>query len=140
MNHPYDSLKQLARPQQALGVSSATLYAERQARVLADMKAAFPMLSIGDPWNAPDGAIAWAAGGKWIVTCICGDAPIASPEWDIARCLACGAVYRNILWPEDREALENVLCVRPSFQRTWRPPQTLDDLRAENAERGLGEL
>ena len=80
------------------------------------------------------------AGGKWVVFCQCGDAPMASPEWDEARCFQCGAIYYNLQWPQERSAIEEALIARSEAGlRTWLPGETVSDLWQQNKEHGVPE-
>ena len=46
--------------------------------------------------------------------------------------------FRAVTWPTDLDDIEAVLLRRPqTANRNWRPPETLDDLRRENAEHGV---
>jgi hypothetical protein len=104
---------------------------------MANKRLALPGLDFLEVHEETDPIPAWIAGGKWIVTCTCGNAPSVSPEWNIARCLECGAYYQNIVWPEDMAMIESLLLVRPAIQRTWRVGETTDQLIEENTEAGL---
>jgi hypothetical protein len=133
MPHPYDRLTTLATPAEGMGLKTPEAYEQAHRVQMTTLQQKFPELGFQMPWLAPDGAIAWAAGGKWIVTCSCGDCPMASPRWNEARCFSCGAIYRGIVWPTDRAAIESALARRPAAFRAWLPGETADDLRVENA-------
>ena len=137
--HHYDALRTIATPRE--GMAGCRTREAYEARHVTEMRAkvrAFPALDIREPWEAPAGAVPFVAGGKWIVLCPCGDAPMASPDWNEARCFECGAVHRGLQWPADRDAIEAVLIVRPAAVRTWLPTETVDDLRAQNVAHGVG--
>lgn len=71
--------------------------------------------------------------GRWLGDCPCGDAPVVDPEWSLACCLYCGAIYRNIVMPDDAKDVESVLMERPhQLNRFWFTHETVADLRAEN--------
>ncbi len=75
--------------------------------------------------------------GFWVATCECGAGNGVHPEWERARCFACGAVHRVRL-PRQWRAIEHVLLERPlSETRNWKPGETLAGLRAENREHGV---
>ena len=75
--------------------------------------------------------------GKWLIRCICGNAPSVHPEWRMACCLECGAQYTDLAVPEDWQAIEAVLLKRPRrIQMNMRPDETLADLIAENLAHG----
>lgn len=139
MRHPYQNLTKIATPIEGMGHPNIYVYRLAHARQMATVAAKFPALGFSPtPWDAPDGAIPWVNGGKWTVTCACGDCPMACPEWDEVRCFLCGAVYRNLIWPPQREALERLLVKRPAHVRAWFPGESLDDIRAENLAHGVG--
>lgn len=86
---------------------------------------------------APDGAIVLVSGGSWKVVCGCGNAPVASPAWDLALCPDCGACYRRLTWPDERDAIAQVLLARPLVNRHWQPHETVADLEADNVAHGV---
>ena len=139
MPHPYDRLRRIATPREGMaGCASQVAYAARHARQMAAMRTAYPALGIRDPWEATECPVPFVLGGKWVVVCPCGDAPMASPEWDEARCFQCGAMYHGLAWPPDRVTLEALLVARPAAAvRAWLPHETLDELRGENAAHGI---
>ncbi len=135
---PYDNLTEIARPLHVHGVSSDAEYAALQRSRMMQLQAARPSSRTVEPWDSTDVAPARITGGKWVVDCACGNAPSASPEWNVARCLECGAVFRNIEWPADALAIERVLLLRKSStNRSWRSHESVEDLRRENLERGI---
>lgn len=82
---------------------------------------------------------AYVSDSRWVIDCDCGNGPSASPEWGIAICLECGAVYRPT-FPEDLGDVEAALLARPSPRnRHWHPErETAADLRHENRAHGIG--
>lgn len=78
---------------------------------------------------------------SWLSDCPSCNAGIAiEPEWGVACCFSCGAVYRNLVvpTPDDRAAIEEVLLARPFAPiRTWLPTESVEDLQAQNLARGL---
>ena len=77
--------------------------------------------------------------GRWIGLCTCQAGVAIEPGWPDARCSDCGAVYQDVIWPIEREAIEAVLLARPRVEhRNWHPSETLDMVRAENSAHGLG--
>jgi hypothetical protein len=79
--------------------------------------------------------------GRWLFDCVeldCGSGVLAHPEWQIGRCFGCGAVYTQIAFPSDWQAVEKVLLQRArTATRNWEPASSLDDLRQENADHGI---
>ncbi len=75
--------------------------------------------------------------GVWKIACSCGEHPVYSPEWGLACCFHCGAVYDGIPLPPMLAEIERLLLLRPVMvHRNWCPPETVDDLRAENLAHG----
>lgn len=85
--------------------------------------------------------------GKWITECPvpdCGDASfvwLATPLYLCANCLneTLGGRWRMVALPDDETArtLTDVLAHRALPQhRNWTPPETVDDLSAQNVEHG----
>ena len=137
MRHPYDGLFRIVTCREGIArCSTQEKYETRQRDALLKRASDFPHLGfVTKPWDAPDGQVAFIVGGKWIVKCECGDCPLASPGWNIARCLQCGAVYQSLTWPPNREEIERALLARWTANvRTWLPTETLDALLAQNAE------
>ena len=138
MRHRYDALSCIATPRE--GMAHCATHAQYVARHHEEMTAkrrGFPALGFREPWPEAPGAEPFVVDGKWIVVCACGDAPMASPEWDEARCFGCGAIYRGLVWPADRLEIESMLLRRPAAVRTWLPGETVDDLREQNLSHGV---
>ncbi len=123
-------------PRQAHGARTPDEYLEIQRTFIARL-AASGRAPVASTYAAPDGAAAYVSGGRWKVKCPCGNAPSASPEWDLACCLECGAIFRRLAWPPERAQIEALLLARPAHARHWRPGETVAFLEAENAEHGV---
>jgi hypothetical protein len=81
----------------------------------------------------------FVAGGRWQLRCTtpeCGNCPAVQPEWGLALCWDCGAIYEGLSVP-DAEAIERVLLRRLMVHRNWMPPETVADLERENLAHGL---
>lgn len=64
---------------------------------------------------------AYVSHGVWVCQCVCGNGCSAHPEWGIAVCFECGALYRPI-FPKDRAVGEAALVARPDQRtRNWFP-------------------
>ena len=113
------NLPVIGTPLHAHGVRTPEAYLAAHAAFIAAMQARYDMLVWRDPWPAPDGARPQISGGRWLVLCTCANGCSASPEWDLACCFECGAIYRRLVWPADREALEARLMALPSSDRHW---------------------
>lgn len=77
--------------------------------------------------------------GRWVVDCPCRAGVLVSPGDKDARCIAC-STRLDVKWPaaQSRAAAEKLLASRPVENRNWFPDrETLADLRAENAQRGV---
>lgn len=116
------------------GVKSADNYMRSHAAFIARLAkrgARFMVHDITEPIQARIDA------NRWLVDCECGNCCASDPEWGIACCYACGAVYRSVSFPDDRELLESVLVERKGLmQRAWEPGETLATLVAENRSIG----
>jgi len=95
--------------------------------------------------------------GWWIADCPNCNAGISiHPEWPVAGCRGCFHVYRAFTLPREWRDIERVLAQRPEKDQHWwssgvrtrmvtghvrpdvvLPAETVDQLRAENASRGL---
>lgn len=90
-----------------------------------------------DPWPAPDRLAAYIGAGAWRVRCACGEAPPTHPDWRLACCSGCGAIYEDVIFPKTAAAIEVILLKRPQpIQRNWRAPETVADLVAQNKAHG----
>lgn len=86
-------------------------------------------------------------GGRWLVTCECGNAPMTDPDpaWRVARCFECGNVYTAVVFPADYAAIEAALVKRPALAMRHstdlvggaRVPMTVAAIDAENARLGV---
>jgi hypothetical protein len=76
--------------------------------------------------------------GVCFVQCPCGDCPFADPDWQLACCLLCGAIYRHLVVPADFAAIEAALMRRPfPINRNWMPGETLAAVLADNRANGV---
>jgi hypothetical protein len=103
-------LMELIGPTQVHGVRSAADYRAMQRTYVQRLRAAHPHLSWLDPWVAPveppeDAADWWRvvtiSGGKYVVRCACGNRPSVDPNWRLACCFQCGAIYEGLEMPPD---------------------------------------
>jgi hypothetical protein len=132
---PSDSL---LTPLHVHGARTADEYRALQRRVISNGKAQRPALGWREPWVVPGGREAFVSGGKWIVSCDCGNGPSADPTWTIACCFECGAVYEDVSFPADAAEIERLLLARAKVgTRHWRVSETAADLARENAQHGV---
>lgn len=81
--------------------------------------------------------------GTWKAACPsegCGGAIDLLDGWGFwcPYCLCEDGQLRRVAWPEEREAIEALLDVRPvPASRNWLPGESVEALRAENAVRGI---
>lgn len=139
LRHLYDRLGKIATPREGMAdCGTPQQYAQRHAAQMQGKRKAFPYLNVPMPFESTAHPQPCVLGGKWVVFCDCGDAPMASPEWDEARCFNCGAIYRGLPWPDDAVEIESALCSRPhAIVRAWLPHETVADLIAQNLENGI---
>lgn len=118
-----------------IGVRTPAEYRALQARYLRlSGNLTPPWLYVGAPVHAHVGA------GAWRVLCACGEAPPADPEWRLACCSGCGAIYEGVTFPEDITEIEAVLLKRRNHvHRNWHRDETVAALRAENVAHGEPE-
>ena len=79
---------------------------------------------------------------RWIVQCpICNSAQVAARDDHRFFCIECengGRGWVTVIWPEDADAIEEVLMLRPDRNtRSWVPGETVEDLLAENDAHGV---
>jgi DNA-directed RNA polymerase subunit M/transcription elongation factor TFIIS len=74
--------------------------------------------------------------GRWVIDCPnCNGGVLANAEE--VTCRDCGHTYK-VKFPEDKEQAEQVMSHRSVVNQNWHPDtETLADLKAENALRGL---
>jgi hypothetical protein len=103
------------------------------------------------PFLPPDGELDDAHAGlvivnrcAWVVRCpFCPGAQYAHRGDQRLFCVDClneanGHRWIPAPWPEDADAIEAALAVRPTAVCNWEPPETADQLRAENRLMGWG--
>ena len=81
--------------------------------------------------------------GRWLVRCPwCKSAQYASREDHRFFCVECfnapaGQRWVAVIWPQDHEEIESVLCGRPKQNRNWTTGEPVDKLREENRTHAL---
>lgn len=129
-------------PVHTLGVRTASDYATRHRKVILDGRMSLPELNWREPWPSPDKVQALISGGRWIVACTtkgCSNAPLTHPDWKVARCFECGAIYQDVIFPENIAEISALLVKRAYVaNRNWVPGETIEELRAENIANGYG--
>lgn len=72
-----------------------------------------------------------------MLPCSCGEHPIYSPEWQVACCFNCGAMYDGVPPPQDLQEIERILLLRPRMKnRNWDSSETVAMLLDENLQHG----
>lgn len=129
---------EIMTPLHVHGVRSPAEYRQKQRMYIASARMQAPGLRWRDPWLSLEHPDVLIAAGKWLVWCECGNYPSVHPEWRLACCFECGAIYEDLVVPPEAIEIARVLSRRPKIQnRAWLAPQTLDDVRAENVEHGI---
>ena len=78
--------------------------------------------------------------GRWVADCPCGAGVALTPGDGRAWCFQCGAVFSAVAWPKNAATIDRLLSARPvERNRNWRASETVEDLRAQNAEHGVKE-
>lgn len=76
--------------------------------------------------------------GRWVGLCPeCNSGIMTDPLWTEARCFDCGAVFHDVVWPKDRETIEELLLLRPVSNQNWKATETVSELAAQNIEHRL---
>ena len=94
-------------------------------------------------WVTKGVAYAEVSNSSWIVRCpYCPNAVVHQPgaAFYCPNCLmqGNGGYAMTVVYPEQREQIEAVLCRRPSpNNRNWFPYETVDELIAQNMEHGI---
>lgn len=91
-----------------------------------------PKISEGKPINV------FVNHGRWCAKCECGGSEYVWEE-GLFMCQSCWNSahkhnFRQSVFPENRRAVEQLLNVRPLVNRNWNIGETIDNLKAENAE------
>ena len=107
-------------PVQVHNATTPESYETLQRDAIARLRARWPArareLTV---WASVDHPDVLVSGGKWVVRCVCGNAPSVHPDWRTARCFECGAVYTDLVIPADRAGIEAALRPRPIPYRHW---------------------
>ena len=100
-----------------------------------------PTLGV-QPWTSDKSVVACVNQGRWLALCTsCGEGMLTRPDWGIACCAQCGAVYNEslVVFPEDASEISQILCLRPERNsQNWLLPETVADLHDENVAHGIG--
>lgn len=123
--------RRIKRPRQLHGVRSLQEY-KLAAIMFGDANDLFAQL-----WEPEIRPRAYVSHGEWKCDCPCGNWPIADPDWGVAICFQCGALYRPTFPPNVAE-IEAILLKRPSTaNQNWLPEETALELEAENIVHGV---
>lgn len=121
------------------GVRSDAEWAAKQQAFMARSVAA-GLSEATELFDVDAPVVAFIHTGCWSAECPCGNGLRVEPEWRIARCFACGAVYRHVVLPtaDERLNIEHVLRARPHRQHmNWLPGETCLALALENAQHAV---
>jgi hypothetical protein len=92
-----------------------------------------PEVRLLEPFLALEPPHVFIGQGAWRVTCACGEVPPADPNWKLACCAGCGAIFEGLQFPDNREQIEAVLSLRRDpTTRNWRAPWPVDLLIRQN--------
>lgn len=79
--------------------------------------------------------------GQWVLMCSCGAGVLTHPAWRVGRCFSCGAVYTDVVFPDDVAAVEAALVRRPLMEnRNWVPGETAEGLQQESLDNGVAAI
>jgi hypothetical protein len=111
-------------------------YLRAQRQSILAKRAAFPNLRWQLPWYAVEEVPLKICNSEWQLICPCGNTPLYDPEWQLACCFSCGAIYRQAP-PDDWREIEAVMVKRHHIDhRHMLPGQTVEELRQENRDHG----
>jgi len=134
------ALKVIGRPFHVHTVNSIEAYERKQRLSIIRKKRVYPNLEWRDPIHVELKPPPFIGGGYWKIMCPCMNAPSADPDWRVACCFECGAIYTQLEFPENelRQRAERVLLFRGyEHQRNWNPRiETLNALVIENLQNG----
>src|SRR3990167_144474 len=110
------------------GVSTPYDYLRAQAQAIRSKQLQFPHLNWQLPWLYVGEPVSVKVSSScWQLICSCGNYPLYDPEWQLACCYTCGAVYRQPP-PDAWQEIERLLVLRPLLHtRNWLPEETPDD-------------
>jgi hypothetical protein len=137
----------IGRPLEAHNARTPEDYLAIQARLVADLQRARPAIAPRDPFVSPTPPVMapFINGGRWGVLCGCMGLVSYDPDWQLACCGGCGAIYEALEPPDGWEEAEQLLLQRDQMnQRHWLPqggfghaPESVEDLARENRAHGL---
>lgn len=85
--------------------------------------------AISDPVEFSNPMQTYIGNGAWRISCPCGEATHADPEWNLSCCFGCGAIYTNLIVPVFKTVMERLLVKRRiQRHRNWHPSETLQNL------------
>lgn len=94
---------------------------------------------IARTWNTDVTLKARVNHGRWIADCrACGRGMFAHPEWRMACCAECGAVYRAVEFPAGIVEITRLLLERADREnQNWVPGEPIWKLKFENFAHGV---
>lgn len=103
----------------------------QQATYISQNPAASPPTEFSEEKHA------YIGNGCWRIRCECGEATHTDPEWKVACCFGCGAIWTHVTFPDDWRAIEDLLVKRRlQTTRNWKTPETLETLIEEQIAHG----
>jgi hypothetical protein len=141
-----DRLAAAAGPHPARAVAGAgdSRPAEWAARVHWHRQDVDPFLPPADELDRAHAALVIVNRSAWVIRCpFCPGAQYAHPEDRRFFCVDClneAGRHRWVpaAWPAEPAAIEAALAVRPTEVCNWEPPETAEQLLAENRTMGWG--
>lgn len=117
-------------------VVSPETYLSQQFMAITSRIQTFPNLRHTKPYVYVGQVMLVVHHSTWQLQCMCGNYPVYDPEWELAACYSCGAIFHQAP-PGDWKEIQRVLINRPELAtRNMLAGQTLKELRAENREHG----
>ena len=127
----------LLGPRELHGAATPEQYLLQQRVSILEKRTRFPFLNWRLPFLHLGAPVPFKVSDScWQLACPCGNYPSYAPEWALAACFSCGAIYRQAP-PYDWRDVQRVLVNRAKLgERHMLIGQTVEELRAENRAHG----
>lgn len=100
-------------------------------------------IQLADPLDTGSPVSAYILHGIWKARCECAGCEVVDLDEPLFMCCSCwnraeGHRWRPVVLPDEREAIERALLLRPMVEnRNWLAGESLAALEAENVEHGV---
>lgn len=129
----FTGYKFIQGPEQLLLMSGKRVQTSEEYRM---WQANLVFIRGGDTWNSTGAVDAIVNHGRWIAICRwCGTGMFTRPDWGVAYCAECGAIYDKgmVRFKNDASKIAELLCLRiKREEQNWDSSQSLAELIDEN--------